>query len=202
MKRLQKNTAIGMAIFVATGLATSVIAADNSHDSLQGNDDHHRGKQEREINNFYDYAKVTQVQALIKKVKVSNPRRECWDEHSAKPINRHASREHNSDVIAGGIIGGIIGNQVGGSHNKDAATLAGALIGATVGHANSHQKHRPEKVEIEHQQRCKTQVDTRFENRSDGYRVTYRYRKKTFHTRMKHRPGKRIRIKIQVSLAD
>lgn len=188
MKKVTTTAVIAITAILALSLATPVLA---------GHKDRH---EHRHKNKFFDYARVIEVQPVYKQVKVSLPRTECWDEHRRRPVTREVHNGNTSEnMIVGGIIGGVIGHQLGGGSGKDAATLAGTLIGAAVGHDNSRRTVQTGEYRIEHRERCETHVDYRLEERQDGYRVTYRYHGEVFHTRMAQHPGKRIRIKVQIT---
>jgi uncharacterized protein YcfJ len=146
-------------------------------------------------------------------VKVSTPRRECWEEEVRYPV--HATGGHADsagNMIIGGIIGGVIGHQIGRhvhhGRGKHVATLAGTLVGASIGHDAAARRPRVVTGERHGYQRgygrgyeqvCQTISDYHTEERVEGYRVTYRYHGKTFHTRMDQDPGDRIRVRVGVS---
>ena len=69
------------------------------------------------------------------------------------------------------------------------ATAVGLVGGAVLGNhiEGRHQRHGTETVT-----RCHTQ--TRYETRTVGYDVTYRYRGRHHTTRMDHDPGRFVRI--------
>ncbi len=122
------------------------------------------------------------------------------------------------DTLIGGIIGGVIGNQLGRKGGRGAragATVAGAIIGSVIaneahtGNARHrreqrHSRHysRPQPVyETRPVERCKKTYHTRYEQRADGYDVTYRYRDHLYTTHMKNDPGRQIELQINVKPA-
>jgi len=198
MKTLTAINNIGLTIILTIGMVAPSIAGDR-HDSDRHDRSHNRHDR---TNSFYDYARVIKVKTIYKHVKVALPHKECWDEHRVRPINRHASHKNVEKVILGSIIGGAIGHQVAKRHDNAAATAVGALIGAALGHEAGRHDREKHESRIEHTQRCQTDTEYRDEKKADGYRVTYRYHGETFHTRMRHRPGKRLRINVKISLVE
>ncbi len=100
-------------------------------------------------------------------------------------------------VLIGGIIGGVIGHQFGGGHGRDVATAAGALIGAN--HAARHNSYPGRVVErTVYETNCRSVRPARYEDRIDGYDVTYRYHGRIYHTRMPYDPGQRVRVRMNV----
>ena len=125
----------------------------------------------------YDYAKVVDVQPLTTRVRVSTPQRECWDE----------TRYDN-----GGQYGGH-GSQVAGS------TLLGAAIGHQQGMRRYGAVSAPQPYSV---QRCETRYHDEYQERVDGYRVTYVYHGRRQVTELPYRPGDRIRVRVDVSPAE
>lgn len=122
------------------------------------------------------------------------------------------------DAIIGGLIGGVIGNQLGKNGSRGArngATVAGAIVGSVIANevqgkeVNRHRRYkrryqsyqsRPQRVvttrPVEH---CKETMHTSYEQRIQGYNVTYEYRGRTLQTRMKRDPGDQIEISVNVA---
>lgn len=147
---------------------------------------------------YFDYAKVIDVEPIVRQVRVEMPRRECWDEEV--PV-RHSGYQSATPMILGGIIGGVVGNTMGKGHGKDAATVAGTILGGSIGRDIGHQNQRPAGYQTVTQTRCEQRVDYRNEERIDGYQVTYIYNGERYTTRMPHDPGKRVRVRVAVSPA-
>lgn len=145
----------------------------------------------------WDYARVVRVEPIYSQVRISEPQQVCHEE----PVTERTVYRGYSDpgaVLIGGIIGGVIGHQFGGGHGKDAATAAGALIGAS--HAARHSRHSGRVVErTVYETSCRTVRQARYEERLDGYNVTYRYHGRLYHTRMPYDPGKRVRVRMEIS---
>ena len=145
---------------------------------------------------------MTRVEPIVRQVRVETPRRECWDE------TRYVeSRPHISDpavggrTLLGGIIGGVIGHQFGSGRGQDAATVAGAVIGAGVGYDSAARRYGSSTRE-EVVQRCDVRYEHEYEERIDGYRVTYEYNGREYTTRMPYDPGERIRVRVAVAPAE
>ncbi|MGH8189346.1 MAG: glycine zipper 2TM domain-containing protein, partial [Steroidobacteraceae bacterium] len=150
----------------------------------------------------YDYAPVTHVQPIVRQVRIETPRRECWDD-----VRYVDSRPHVSDpavggrTLIGGIIGGVIGSQFGSGRGRDAATVAGTLIGARVGYDSAERRYGSHARE-EVVQRCDVRYDHEYEERIEGYRVTYQYNGREYTTRLPYDPGERIRVRVAIAPAE
>ena len=176
---------------------------------------------------YTEFADVISVQPVYKDVRVREPRKECWIETQQRVVGyeppryehyqaHRSERRHSSgNAVIGGVIGGVIGNQLGRGHSSGSragATIAGAIIGSTVAneargeplrHRRPHSVQRRgapiyETVEVE---RCEKVSSSRIEQRIQHYDVTYRYRGKTFTSRMDRDPGNRIELQVSVSPA-
>ncbi len=177
----------------AIALATLMTLAMGSTPAVAGNnrwyDDDARRPRHRE---YYDYARVVNVDPVVHVVRVPAPRQECWSE----PVTYYEPNGSNSytGTIIGGIIGGTVGNQFGKGRGKDAATIAGTLLGASIGHDLSN--NRPGRAYTSYEDRCRMVPGYAEKERVDGYRVTYRYRGETYTTRMPYHPGNRVRVRV------
>lgn len=185
---MKKAIALVTLMILATGCAPAVAGNNRWYD-----DD--RGPRHREYagpREYYDHAKVVDVDPLVHVVRVSAPRQECWSE----PVTHYEPGGAGSytGTIVGGIIGGTVGNRFGKGRGKDAATIAGTLLGASIGHDLSN--NRPGRAYTSYEDRCRMVPGYTEEERVDGYRVTYRYRGKTYTTRMPYHPGNRVRVRV------
>ncbi len=144
----------------------------------------------------YDFARVIKVRPIYREVRVSNPVRECWDE----PVTHTRNHKSADGMVAGGLIGGIVGHQIGKGRGKKLATAVGAILGAQIGHdaVNGHFKSGQSDY-VEYQKHCDTRQQVSYEEVIDGYKVTYRYKGERYKIRMPYDPGKRIKMRIQVS---
>lgn len=155
-------------------------------------DDYYRGDRD----GFIDKAKVINVSPVYKTVRVSTPRRECWNEERVEyRPNQHRSA---TPVVIGGLLGGVIGNRFGKGHGRDVATVAGVALGASIANDLNKNKHsgRPRIID---EQVCQTSREYTKEQQLDGYQVSYRYKGRTYVTHMDHHPGRKIRVHVQVS---
>lgn len=152
----------------------------------------------------YDYARVVNVEPIVRQVRVETPRRECWTEVRYDEPEPYVRKGLAGPMILGALIGGGIGNQFGSGDGKRAATVAGALIGTAVGHdvgERQRQRHaysQPQAYEVE---RCDSRIEHSYEERIDGYDVEYEYAGQRFHTRLPYDPGERIRVRVAVTPA-
>ena len=147
---------------------------------------------------FYDKAKVIDVKPLMEVVQVPVSSRECWTdevEYSGRRSNP------NAGMVAGGIIGGVLGNQLGKGHrDRGAATVAGTIIGGAIGRDVARRQEAEPYVTQE--RTCRTTNKYFEEERLAGYRVTYRYRGRTFTREMAEDPGKFVRVRVALEPLD
>jgi uncharacterized protein YcfJ len=154
---------------------------------------------------LYDYARVVDVQPLMTRVRVSTPQRECWDEVRYDDRGPgYGSRSSAGGALVGAVIGGVLGSQIGSGRGRDAATAAGAVIGAGIGHRQAERRNAanlppPREYTV---QRCETRYQSEYEERVDGYRVTYVYNGRRQVTELPYKPGERIRVRVDVSPAE
>ena len=156
----------------------------------------------------YAYARVLDVDPIVTRVRVSEPRQECWTETRYEDVSYREStgpapRGSAGSMILGGIIGAALGNQVGRGDGRRAATVAGAVIGSAIGHdVGDRRNPRNERVVTESRpyeaQRCEVRHEDRFEERIEGYRVTYEYNGIRQTTQLPYDPGDRIRVRVDV----
>jgi uncharacterized protein YcfJ len=147
------------------------------------------------------------VQPLVTRVRVSTPQREFWDEirvDNAPAYNSGLPRSGAGGAVLGVIVGAVIGHQIGHGQGRDAATAAGAVIGAAVGHQQAlkraaYASQPPHEYTV---QRCETHYRDEWQERTDGYRVTYVYNGRRQVTELPYKPGDRIRVRVDVSPAD
>lgn len=218
MKVLTRNTFIpgllGASIAVATLLSAGAVSAADERVAAQ---------------RFTEYADVIDVQPVYQNIRVREPRKECWietrqeivgynQERSESHRAYRSERRHSSsgNAVVGGLIGGVIGNQLGRGHSsksRTGATIAGAIIGGAIGNESrgtverhrrtppSSTKHRVPVYETVETERCKEVSESRLEQRIQHYDVTYRYKGRSFTTRMKRDPGRQIELQVSVAPA-
>lgn len=172
---------------IAGTLAAGTAAADHGHHRARGHETR------------YVYARVVDVEPIVRLVTVDRPRRECWQETVYESVPRPFDKA--GVTLAGAIVGGAVGRQFGSGDGRDALTLIGSLAGAAV--ANEHAERRaeayraaaPRAVPVE---RCEVVNDRVTQRRIDGYRVTYEYRGRRHTLRMAEPPQDRIRLRVSV----
>lgn len=180
---------------VAFGLAAVSAGAWADHDrgGRPYDDD---GRYDRHGGAEYEYAPVVDVLPIRRRVRVSEPVRECWDEVVHEPEGPFSSR-HAGSTLLGGVIGGLLGDQFGHGHDRRAARAAGAIIGGTVGYHASRERAGYGREHVV--ERCEVRYHDSWEERIDGYEVTYEYAGRRHVTRMPYDPGERVRVRVDVT---
>jgi uncharacterized protein YcfJ len=200
-----KKVLVGF-LAAAFTVASAGAFAQDRYDDGRYNDRPYDDRPYEDGNGVYDYAKVIDVQPLTTRVRVSTPQRECWDEtrydEGGYQSGPHGARVGGSTLL-GAAIGAVIGNQIGHGQGRKAATAAGAVIGAGIGHQQGMRRYgavaAPQPYTV---QRCETRYRDEYQERIDGYRVTYVYHGRRQVTQLPYRPGERIRVRVDVSPAE
>lgn len=155
--------------------------------------------QARQDDSMWAYAKVVSVEPVYREVRVRQPRQVCEE----VPVVERTYYRGGPDpgaVLFGAVLGGVIGHQFGSGRGKDVATAAGAMIGANNAAGNTYRNARTVEREVV-ETRCETVTSARYEDRLEGYDVTYRYQGHLYQTRTDYDPGRRIRVRVQVTPA-
>ena len=129
----------------------------------------------------HDRARVIRSTPIVEQVPV--PHEVCYNETVTRPGGRTGA-----GAIIGGIAGGAVGHAIGHGHDRTLATVIGAVGGAVVG--NHIENPRPARAEVV--RHCSTQ--TRYENRTVGYDVVYRYEGVKYRVQMPQDPGRFVRV--------
>jgi uncharacterized protein YcfJ len=192
-----------LAASIAALVSGGAIAGDRYDNRYDARHDHVR------YDDAYEYAKVVDVQPLITRVRVSTPQRECWDETRVEGggyRNGPLPRSNAGGALLGAVIGAAIGNQIGSGSGRRAATVGGAVVGAAIGSREADRRNAqygsPGPVREYTVERCETRYRDEWQERVDGYRVTYVYNGRRQVTEMPYDPGDRIRVRVDVSPAD
>ncbi len=148
---------------------------------------------------FFDYAKVIDVEPIIRHVRVAQPRNECWEEEV--PVYDHGYRSA-TPMIIGGIIGGVVGHTMGKGRGKDVATVAGTVLGGSIGRDIGRSSSHSGDYRTVAREQCRVVEDYEEHERIEGYNVTYRYKGEDYVTRMDREPGSRIRVAVSVEPAE
>jgi uncharacterized protein YcfJ len=90
--------------------------------------------------------------------------------------------------------------------------VAGAVVGGAIGrdqaerraaqNANNHGTYASVPGREYTVERCQTRYNEQWEERVDGYRVTYVYNGRRQVTTLPYKPGERIRVRVDVSPAE
>jgi uncharacterized protein YcfJ len=199
--------------WVATAAATMALGFSGSaladrhgrhghHHQHQHHQHHHQ--HQRHVVVTHEYARVLDVDPIISRVRVSNPARECWNETQTVYTNPRSSTPRST--LVGGLIGGAVGHRIGhraGLGHDPMAVVAGGLIGAAIGHdigERRDERNGNYAVPVERSvERCNVSYHDSWEERIDGYRVTYIYHGRTYTTRMPYDPGPTVRMNDDLS---
>ena len=171
-----------------------------------------------------DYAQVTRVEPIYSNSGSSYQRQECWNEQTSSYDNGYYrdgsgrlyqgdGRNNTGRVALGALIGGALGNQVGRGDGKKAATIGGAVIGGLIANNtgrnnDSYDQYRDNSGTV---RRCRTVNDNGNNYNNDGYgnnqggngyKVTYRYAGQTYQAVTNYRPGRTIRVVVDVRPQD
>ena len=193
---------VGLMVTTFTVASASAVAGDRYDD--RGYDSRYENDR---YEDSYDYARVVDVEPLVSRVRVSTPRQEFWDEtrvDNGGYRNDVLPRTNAGGALLGAVIGAAIGNQIGSGSGRRAATVGGAVIGAAIGNRQVQKRNgRYGSSGREYTvQRCETRYQDEWQERVDGYRVTYVYNGRRQVTEMPERPGDRIRVRVDVSPAE
>jgi uncharacterized protein YcfJ len=201
-----KKVLVGF-VAAAITLGSAGALAQNRYDDPRYDDPRYDERYEGRYDDggAYDYAKVVDVEPLTTRVRVSTPQRECWDETRYDRGSQYGG--HGPQVagttLLGAAIGAVIGHQIGDGQGRKAATAGGAVIGAAIGHQQGMRRYGavspPQPYTV---QRCETRYHDEYQERVDGYRVTYVYHGRRQVTQLPYRPGDRIRVRVDVSPAE
>lgn len=202
-----KKFLVSMVAAAVSIAATAAFAQERYDGGYQNGDERYQpGYDERDDDAVYDYAKVVDVQPLTTRVRVSTPQRECWDEKRTEP-GGYAPGPHGPQVagstLLGAAIGAVIGHNLGHGHHRDETAIAGAIVGGALGHQQGMNRYGQRLPANEYTvQRCETRYHDEYQERIDGYRVTYLYHGRRQVTELPYRPGERIRVRVDVSPAE
>src|SRR5262245_63580535 len=119
---------------VSAGLLLSAQAAFADHGNHYGQYKYRNGPPASD----YAYARVVDVDPIVRHVRVSEPRRECWTETRYEDVSYTEQtgprpKANPGAMILGGLIGAAVGNHIGHGDGRKVATVAGAVIGTAIG---------------------------------------------------------------------
>jgi len=186
---------VSRAVLVALGVLGAGAALATPPSWAKANGRYDRGYRDAE------YARVVDVDPIVRRVRVSAPEQECWTEEQATPSG--PARSEVRGTLIGGLIGAAVGHQMGRHYDVGpAAIVGGSLIGAAIGNGVGAGKaeRNGEYVPVRYRdvERCEVSYRDTWEERIDGYDVTYVYNGRKYTTVMPYDPGKRIRVDVNV----
>jgi uncharacterized protein YcfJ len=162
----------------------------------------YNGRFDRDFDRDFAYARVVDVDPIVNRIRVSVPTQQCWNESRYQEGGyRTRSSNVNGATLVGGLLGAVVGSQFGHGDGRRAATVAGAALGAVVGNQSAAKRRddnrydEPRGYDVE---RCETRHEERYEERIEGYRVSYVFDGRRYTTQMPYDPGDRIRIRVNV----
>ena len=220
-----KRIAISMLTLAITAAAGGALAApqdyrNDSRNNYNYNDNNgydNRYDDRVASNRRNDLAQVIRVERVNSNVGAYQ-RQECWNEQTRGyedgyyrddygRLYRGDDRNSKTGVVVGAIVGGALGNQVGKGDGRKAATIAGAVIGGIIGNNVQRDTNQYEYRDDTSNtvRRCRTVYDNN--NNSaygdyDAYKVTYRYAGQTYTAFTDYRPGRTIRVRVNVRLQE
>jgi len=189
-----RSKTVSRAVLVTLGVlsAGAALATSPSWAKAHGYD---RGYRDAE------YARVIDVDPIVRRVRVSTPEQECWTEEQG--VQGGPARSEVRGTLIGGLIGAAVGHQLGRHYDAGpVAVVGGSLIGAAIGNGvgASKAQRNGEYVPVRYRdvERCEVSYRDQWEERIDGYDVTYVYNGRKYTTVMPYDPGKRIRVDVNV----
>lgn len=170
---------------------------NNSYDHVNHNSKIHYGHKPNQSYNDVNYAKVVNVEPVTRMLKHKVPEQTCWNE-----TVRYSERSHSSSTpaIVGGLLGATIGHSLGNRKHKSnriIKTVALGALGASIGHDISRNA-RNEQTRYGTEERCEVSYHTRYEEKVVAYNVQYRYRGKTYYTKMDYHPRNTIPVQVNI----
>lgn len=181
-----------VAMFTLAGMAAPAFAQEYGQDRY--------GQDRYGPADDFDYAPVVRVEPLVRTIHVSVPRQECYTETRYVPVRGRDAPAAGS-MIVGGLIGAVIGHQFDGHRSRNVGSVAGAVIGSAIGHDAAQRRdtgYDEREVRAVDAQRCEVRSEDRVEQRTEGYRVTYRYHGRLYTTQMPRDPGERVQVRVNV----
>lgn len=211
-----KGISVSVLALALTAAAGSAIAAQDYGSRYDNRYDNNTVSQPRS-----DVATVISAQPMYDGYGSNGyQRQECWNEQtnayddgyyrdSNGSLYRNGSgsgRDSNTNgTLIGALIGGALGNQAGKGDGRKAATVGGAVIGGLIGNkmdrnhdANgNYDQYRDNSGVV---RRCRMVSDNN--GQVSGYNVTYRYAGQTYRSVTRYRPGRTIRVMVDVRPQD
>lgn len=154
----------------------------------------------------YDMAQVLRSEPMLHSVRIVEPRQECRTEVRYVPVReRRGSVDAGAATLVGGVLGAVLGHQIGQREARGVGTVAGALLGGAIGHqvaqgqgGRAESGYRDDELRAVQGEQCVTRAVERYEDRIDGYRVTYRYNGRIYSAQLPRDPGATLRVRVNV----
>ncbi len=202
------------AIALALSAATAGVAVAGYQDYGRGSDSRYNDNVSRGNTSRTDYAQVIRVEPSYDRYASNGyERQECWNEQTNNyddgyyrdengRLYRNGRDSNANGTLIGALIGGALGNQAGKGDGRKAATIGGAVVGGLIGNKidrnNDAYEYRDNSGTV---RRCRTVYEDG-PQRIDGYMVTYRYAGQTYTSYTRNRPGRSIRVVVDVRPVD
>jgi len=208
MKRLAA-TVLALALSAASGSALA--NHDNPGYGYGGDDRYDRDHRydDRYGRAHYEYAHVVRVDPILARGGNCRDDRRYRDrDYRDDRYYRNGNNSRANGAALGAVIGGALGNQAGKGDGRKAATIGGAVIGGAIGN-NMDRNNDATRGGYEYRdnsgvvRRCRTVND--YQRTSDvvtGYDVTYRYAGQTYRAVTTRRPGRTMRVAVEVRPLD
>jgi uncharacterized protein YcfJ len=209
-----KRIAVSVLALALTAVAGGAGAAYQDY----GNGSRYDSNDSRNSATRPDVATVIRAEPRYDRYSSNNTyqREECWDEQSNayqsgyyRDENGRLYRSGHDNNTTGGtligaLIGGALGNQVGKGDGRKAATIGGAVIGGAIGHevAENHDSYDEYRDNSGIVRRCRMVTESSGPQGMSGYDVTYRYAGQIYHAVTRYRPGRTIRVVVNVRPQD
>lgn len=147
----------------------------------------------------YEEAMVLSSTPIYRVVEISSPQRVCWEEEVVRQDLPRGYRSSTPNIL-GMVIGGAIGNALGtNSSSEKVGAVVGAILGGSVARDISRANaERRSTVYVDTQERCRTEYDTRQEEKLIGYDVRYSYNGTEHTVRMPDDPGASVQVRVNV----
>jgi uncharacterized protein YcfJ len=179
----------------AISVLGAVAAVAASGDVLADGYGHGHGHAHGHYGPDYVYARVVDVDPVVRYVTVDRPEQRCWNETVRQPAPPFGIA---GQTAAGGIIGATIGHILGHGSSRDALTVAGAAAGAAIAHENAVRNGATIETREAVVQRCEAVSHPVTEQRIDGYRVTYVVDGRRYQMHTDYPPGDRVQVALDV----
>ena len=123
MSKIRKFTVVAAAVGAAL-VAQSALADNGRHRGWDRDGGRHGAYDGRYSDT--DYARVVDVEPITRRIRVTEPRRECYQETRYEQDRYQQVRGREApaagSMILGGILGAAVGNQIGHGDGRRAAT--------------------------------------------------------------------------------